>query len=198
MSSQANMDMDDEEPPPPPSPVSPVDMDAVDRAMYLRIKRIASRFVRRRLNPTLNATAVANEVWIRLKKSNSALQVRDDSHFDALVGQAAGYVASDSARRRLAQKRDGGVLSDAGLDRQAARQASIDTILQVSQALTDLEAQDAKTAGILRDFYFEGLTVAEIAEKYEISRRTVERALTLARAWIHDRLAATGGSKQRK
>jgi hypothetical protein len=106
-------------------------MDDVDRSMYLRIKRIASRFVRRRLNPTLNATAVANEVWIRLKKSNSTLQVRDDSHFDALVGQAAGYVASDSARRRLAQKRDGGVLSDAGLDRQAARQASIDTILQV-------------------------------------------------------------------
>jgi RNA polymerase sigma factor (sigma-70 family) len=98
----------------------------------------------------------------------------------------------------LSQKRDGGVLSDAGLDRQVARQASLDTILQVSQALADLEAEDAKTAGILRDFYFEGLTVAEIAAKYEISRRTVERALTLARAWIHDRLSATVAPKQRK
>jgi RNA polymerase sigma factor (TIGR02999 family) len=190
--------MDDEETPPPPPPVSPVDMDDVDRAMYVRIKRIASRFVRRRLNPTLNATAVANEVWIRLKTSSATLQVRDDSHFDALVGQAAGYVATDSARRRLARKRDGGVLSEAALDRQATRQASIDTILQVSQALTDLEAQDARTAGILRDFYFEGLTVAEIAAKYEISRRTVERGLTLARAWIHDRLASTGGSTPEK
>jgi RNA polymerase sigma factor (TIGR02999 family) len=188
---------DEEKPRPTPAP-SPVDLDEVDRATYLRIKRIASRFVRRRLNPTLNATAVANEVWIRLKQSASTLQVRDESHFDALVGQAAGYVANDSARRRLSQKRDGGVLSDAGLDRQVARQASLDTILQVSQALADLEAEDAKTAGILRDFYFEGLTVAEIAAKYEISRRTVERALTLARAWIHDRLSATVAPKQRK
>jgi RNA polymerase sigma factor (TIGR02999 family) len=189
----------DDEGKPRPAPVlpSPVNLDDVDRATYLRIKRIASRFVRRRVNPTLNATAVANEVWIRLKNSASTLAVRDDSHFDALVGQAAGYVASDSARRRLSQKRNGGVLSDAGLDRQAARQASLDTILQVSQALADLEAEDARTAAILRDFYFEGLTVAEIAAKYEISRRTVERALTLARAWIHDRLSGTDGSKQR-
>lgn len=190
--------MDDEEKPRPTPADTPVNLDDVDRATYLRIKRIASRFVRRRVNPTLNATAVANEVWIRLKKSGSALQVRDDSHFDALVGQAAGYVAGDSARRRLSKKRDGGVVTDGGLDRQAARQASLDTILQVSQALADLEAEDAKTAGILRDFYFEGLTVAEIAAKCEISRRTVERALTLGRAWIHDFLTSTaGGSKQR-
>jgi RNA polymerase sigma factor (TIGR02999 family) len=188
---------DEEKPRPTPAP-SGVNLDEVDRETYLRIKRIASRFVRRRVNPTLNATAVANEVWIRLKKSASTLEVRDDSHFDALVGQAAGYVANDSARRRLSRKRDGGVRSDAGLDRQAARQASLDTILLVNQALADLEAEDARTAEILRDFYFEGLTVAEIAAKYEISRRTVERALTLARAWIHDRLATTAASKQPK
>jgi RNA polymerase sigma factor (TIGR02999 family) len=190
---------DDQKPRRPTSPaVCPVNLDDVDRSTYLRIKRIASRFVRRRVNPTLNATAVANEVWIRLKKSGPPLEVRDDAHFDALVAQAAGYVASDSARRRLSQKRDGGLRTDGGLDRQAARQASLDTILQVSQALADLEAEDAQTAGILRDFYFEGLTVAEIAAKCEISRRTVERALTLGRAWIHDRLTSVPDrSKQR-
>jgi RNA polymerase sigma factor (TIGR02999 family) len=191
--------MDDEQKPRSAlAAVSPINLDEVDRATYLRIKRIASRFVRRRVNPTLNATAVANEVWIRLKKSASSLEVRDDSHFDALVGQTAGYVASDSARRRLSQKRDGGVLSDEALDRQAARQASLDTILQVGQALADLEAEDARTAGILRDFYFEGLTVAEISEKCEISRRAVERALTLGRAWIHDRLTSTAGEPKQR
>ena len=139
-------------------------MDDVDRAMYVRIKRIASRFVRRRLNPTLNATAVANEVWIRLKTSSATLQVRDDSHFDALVGQAAGYVATDSARRRLARKRDGGVLSGAALDRQATRQASIDTILQVSQALAFFAAHAEvvairKAARELSNYRLSGLTL---------------------------------------
>ena len=163
-------------------------LDDLDSSTYLRIKRIASRFVRSRLNPTLNATAVANEVWIRLKRSGAGLEVRDGSHFDALVGQTARYVASDSARRRLSQKRSVIRVPDRDPDDEAARQASLETILSMHEALNDLERENAATAGILRDFYFEGLSVAEISGKREMSRRTVERALTMGRAWVHDRL----------
>jgi RNA polymerase sigma factor (TIGR02999 family) len=174
------------------SPIDPpsggVDLNEVDPDIYLRIKRIVSRFVRHRLNPTLSPTAMAHEVWIRLKKSSS-LHVRDSSHFDALVGQTASFVANDSARRRLSQKRKGDRVPDVDLDAQAARQASLDVILQMHEALNELEAEDASTAGILRDFYFEGLTVAEISTNREMSRRAVERALTFGRAWIHDRLS---------
>ena len=171
-----------------PPPAAELNLDDLDPATFLRIKRIASRFVRHQLNPTLNATAVANEVWIRLKKSASRLAVRDAAHFDALVRQTASYVAGDAARRRLSQKRNAIRAADVDLDLQAARQASIETILQMHEALRELEGEDAVTAGILRDFYFEGLTVAEISTNREISRRSVERALTLGRAWIHDRL----------
>jgi RNA polymerase sigma factor (TIGR02999 family) len=173
--------------PPAEHPSGQVDLSEVDPDVYLRIKRIVSRFVRHRLNPTLSPTAMAHEVWIRLKKSSS-LKVRDASHFDALVGQTASFVANDSARRRLSQKRHGNRVTDVDLDTHAARQASLDTILQMHEALSELEADDAMTAGILRDFYFEGLTVAEISTKREMSRRAVERALTFGRAWIHDRL----------
>ena len=167
-----------------PRPASRVDLD--DPATYLRIKRIASRFVRPQLNPTLNATAFAAEVWIKLKGSRSALRVRDETHLDALVGQAARYVANSWARGRLSLKRRGIRVTDADLDRQTAREVSLDTVLQMNESLAELEKEDAKTAAILRDVYFEGLTVAEISANREISERTVERTLTLGRAWIHD------------
>ena len=52
-----------------------------------------------------------------------------------------------------------------------------------------LAADDEGTAGILRDHYWEGWSVAEISTKREMSRRSVERALTLGRAWVHDWLS---------
>ena len=59
-------------------------------------------------------------------------------HFDALVGQTAGFVRTDSIRKRFAAKRDSGGLVEVDLDRQAARQTSLDTILQIHSALEAL------------------------------------------------------------
>lgn len=162
------------------------DLERVDADLYLRIRRVAARFVRPRINPTLNATAIANEVWIRLRKSRSDIRLADDSHFDALVGQTARFVTQDSARARLTQKRRGEPVPPAELDRLARQQASLDTLIHIDRALSALAHEDARTALVLRDHYFEGWTVAEISTNREISRRTVERALTFGRAWIHD------------
>ena len=137
-----------------PRPASRVDLD--DPATYLRIKRIASRFVRPQLNPTLNATAFAAEVWIKLKGSRSALRVRDETHLDALVGQAARYVANSWARGRLSLKRRGIRVTDADLDRQTAREVSLDTVLQMNESLAELEKENAKTAAILERRLFRG------------------------------------------
>jgi DNA-directed RNA polymerase specialized sigma24 family protein len=165
-----------------------LNLDDIDEATFLRIKRIASRFVRLGVNPTLGPTAMAIEVWIRLRKSKSALQVHDPQHFDAIVGQTAGFVAKDSARQRLSIKRDSGGFVVTDLDRQAAQQASTETLLTIKLAIDALAAEDQETADVLHDFYFEGKRVAEIAADREISKRTVERILSIGRAWIHDRM----------
>lgn len=181
---------DDRSHPPGPGPTPPP-LGDIDERTYLRIKRIAARVVQARLSPTLSATAVAHEVWIRLARSAAAAAdgVRDGDHFDALVGQTARFVATDAARRRLAQKRRGARATDADLDQVAAREHPIERILMIRQAIEALAADDADTADVLRDYYWEGWSVAEICANREKAQRSIERTLTFGRAWVHDWLS---------
>lgn len=164
-------------------------LEEIDDGTYLRIKRIASRVVRTRLSPTLSPTAVAHEIWIRLTRSNSTAPVRDGEHFDALVNQSARFVATDAARRRLSQKRRAVMASGDELDRVAAKERPLDRILMIRQAIEALASEDVLTAGILRDYYWEGWSVAEICANREMAQRSVERTLTFGRAWVHDWLS---------
>ena len=174
----------------PPGPgLTPPPLGDIDERTYLRIKRIAARVVQARLSSTLSATAVAHEVWIRLARSSAADAVRDGDHFDALVGQTARFVATDAARRRLAQKRRGARATDADLDQVAAREHPIERILMIRQAIEALAADDADTADVLRDYYWEGWSVAEICANREKAQRSIERTLTFGRAWVHDWLS---------
>ncbi len=173
----------------PPVPGDPPVLGEIDEGTYLRIKRIASRVVQARLSPTLTPTAVAHEVWIRLARSQSTAPVRDADHFDALVGQTARFVATDAARRRLSQKRRGVPATEADLERLAARDRPIERILMIRQAIEALAKDDPDTAVILRDYYWEGWSVAEICARREKAQRSVERTLTFGRAWVHDWLS---------
>lgn len=172
---------------PEPGPTPP--LAELDEGAYLRIKRIAARVVQARLSPTLSATAVAHEVWIRLRRSPSVAVVRDADHFDALVGQTARFVATDAARRRLSQKRRGVRATEIDLDQVAARERPIDRILMIRQAIEALAEDDPDTAAVLRDYYWEGWSVAEICANRERAQRSVERTLTFGRAWVHDWLS---------
>ena len=57
-------------------------------------------------------------------------------------------------------------------------------MLAVSEALTLLEREDPKSAEIVRMRYFVGMTIAEIAEAFDVTPRTIDRSWSYARAWL--------------
>ena len=62
-------------------------------------------------------------------------------------------------------------------------------LLALDEALQRVAAQDARKSQIVELRYFGGLSVEETAEFLKLSRRTVEREWTAAKAWLYRELS---------
>ena len=62
-------------------------------------------------------------------------------------------------------------------------------MLALDEALKKLEGVDAAQARIVELRFFGGLTVAEVAEVMDLSKRTVEREWAMIRAWLRQELS---------
>jgi RNA polymerase sigma-70 factor (ECF subfamily) len=157
--------------------------------VYANVRAIAAQSLRRTPNATLDATDLAHEALIRLLGSNAEWQNR--KHFFHVAAQATRQVLVDMARRRLADKRGGGVEHvelDFASDVQTSEHDS--NLLRIDAALDDLSRTDARRAEIIELVYFGGLSRAEVAAAMEVSEGTVDRDLRLARAWLKVALEA--------
>jgi RNA polymerase sigma factor (TIGR02999 family) len=95
----------------------------------------------------------------------------------------------DHARRRRAAKR-GNAVAPSPLDSVVLAVADPVDLLDLDLALEKLERADPQEAKVVELRVFGGLTVAEVAAALGVSRATVERDWTAARAWLHRELAA--------
>ena len=89
----------------------------------------------------------------------------------------------DEARKRLAQKRDGGdqiTLSDTNL----GERAQVHDVLDVDDLLSELERFDALAAKIVELRVFGGLSIEEVAESVSVSIATVNRRWAAGKAWL--------------
>jgi RNA polymerase sigma factor (TIGR02999 family) len=71
-----------------------------------------------------------------------------------------------------------------GDDRQPAE------LLALDEGLSELERHDQQAAQVVKLRYFAGLTLQEVADTLEISRRTADRHWALAKAWLYCRVTA--------
>jgi RNA polymerase sigma factor (TIGR02999 family) len=148
--------------------------------VYGELKRMA----RRRLageHATLDATGLVHECYLRIVGGNA--QPGDRGHFFALAARVMRQVICDHARRRLAQKRDGGVAvslsaSDIALLDEAQR------LVELDELLAHLAAHDARQADVVVCRSFAGLTADETAEALGISVRTVHSDWAQGRSWL--------------
>lgn len=62
-------------------------------------------------------------------------------------------------------------------------------VIAVDEALSRLEALDARQARIVELLFFGGLTLEEAAEVTGFSMRTVRRDFRIARAWLRQELS---------
>lgn len=168
------------------------DLSARDRlvdAVYPELRAIAQRQLGgERAGHTLQATALVNEAYLRLSGLDR-IEWRDRVHFVHMAARVMREVLVDHARRRSANKRDGGErVSLTGLALAAGDDGGVD-VAALDGALGALERLDADKARIVELRYFGGLTIEETAEALGLSPATVKRHWQVARTWLFEALS---------
>jgi RNA polymerase sigma factor (TIGR02999 family) len=90
----------------------------------------------------------------------------------------------DQARFRKRKKRGGDYARKQLVDWEAISPNNSDHVLAVDEALLELAKLDERQSKIVEMRFFAGMTVAEVADHLEVSKRTVESDWTMAKAWL--------------
>ena len=136
---------------------------------------------------TLQPTALLNEVWIRLFRTDS-ISWENRTHFLSTAAVAMRSVLVDHARKRRAAKR-GGDLERVPLDAVVVLfEQNATDLLALEECLEALGTVDPELVKIVELRFFSGLNHPEIAQVLGIPLRTVERGWKTARTWLYQRL----------
>jgi RNA polymerase sigma factor (TIGR02999 family) len=159
--------------------------------VYAELRRIAAAH-RRSEGPALSlqTTALVHEAYLRLN-GQRAVTWKNRGHFFAIASHVMRRILVDHARRRKAAKR-GGAIGDSPLDSVVLAVAGPVDLVELDLALEKLEQLDPQEAKIVELRFFAGLTVPQVAAALGVSRATVERDWTAARAWLRRELGARG------
>lgn len=157
--------------------------------VYDELRRIARAHLRAERNPSLQPTALVHELYLRLVDRGS-MTIQNRTHFFAIAARLMRQILVDHARRRLADKRGGGV-TIIGVEElmEPARAPGVD-VLVIDEALDQLTFVDARLCRVVELRFFGGLSIDETAEALEVSTATVERDWAMAKAWLFQRLTS--------
>ena len=157
-------------------------------ASYDNLSRLAGHYLRHeRRDHTLQATELVNELYIKLF-SSAPVEWQDRVHFFAVAGRQLRRILVDHARSRRADKRGGDAVRVSLTAAQGVPQAIDLDVLEIDEALTRLEALDARVASGVELRFLAGLSEVEIAEALGVSLATVRRDWRFARAWLLSQL----------
>lgn len=145
---------------------------------------------------TLQSTALVNEAWLKLggASSEAGSGWENRAHFFGAAARAMRNILVDRARAKgssrlgAAERR----VPLTGLD--VAEFGEEDGLVELDEALQELEQADPRAARIVNLRYFAGLTIAETAEVTELSHATVEREWSFAKAWLKRALEGRSSS----
>lgn len=155
--------------------------------VYQELRVMADRLMRgERDGHTLEPTALAHEVWLRLLQSRNAEEL-DHAAFLGLAAQGMRRILTEHARRRASAKRGGGVRRTTLEGKPAALEPQ-DFALDLDAALTELGGVDPDLARIVELRFYGGSSTEEIATALELSPRTVKRRWRFARAWLQQHM----------
>lgn len=158
--------------------------------IYDTLREMAGKRLGRVHAKPLDPTELVHESLLRMLGA-SAMQARNRSHFMALAALNMRAVLVDLARAQAAVKRGGGEAAITLTARHPGGANDALALVSLDQALTSLQARDARAARVVEMNFFAGMERAEIAEVLEISLATVDRDLRFARAWLNQHLERT-------
>ncbi len=167
------------------------DRAAFDRLMplvYDELRQIASRYMKReRTGHTLQTAALVNEAYLRMVGQKS-VDWQNRAHFFAVAASVMRHLLVDHARARGCVRRGAGA-QKVSLDEAAIfSEQKSDEVLALDEALTRLDAMDARKVKIVELRYFSGLSAEETAEVLGVSEITVKREWLKAKAWLYREL----------
>ena len=160
--------------------------------IYAELRRMAGSYMgRERTGHTLQATALVNEVYMRLA-GGAASPWQNRAHFFGVAAHAMRQVLLDYARSHAAAKRGGKDAHKVDLDAEQLRGVSpkIENVIAIDEALQRLEQIDPRQSRMIELRFFAGLSVEETAEVMGLSMISVKRDWRSAKAWLHRELAA--------
>lgn len=165
-------------------------------AVYADFRRLARHYLRgERPDHTLQPTALANEVYLRLFDAPFP-DFANRGEFFVAAARTIRRILIEHARNRGAMKRGGGrervALDDAVLADSAPRD---ERLVALDEALLRLAAVDASKARVVELRFFGGFSVAEVANLLGSSERTIAREWRVARAYLESELGEDTDAK---
>jgi RNA polymerase sigma factor (TIGR02999 family) len=173
---------------PTPSQASGAPRDAefgllVQRA-YADMRRLADRFLgRERRGHTLQATALVHEAWLRLAQQTE-VEWADRMHFLRVAAEMMRRILVNHERDRRRLKRGGQMQRLELTDAEPFESNDRIDLLALDDALSKLQAIDARKVELVQLRYFAGLTLQETAEALRLSVAHVKREWALVKAWL--------------
>jgi len=168
-------------------------LDELVERLYSKLKPLAARVRWRDANPTLNATALVQEAYLKLLNGKD-LGSKSHDEVLAIFAHVMRQIMVDAARRRRAQKRGAGVVVPMTTEHQNAVGATPretvtpEDVLTLEAALDELRISNQRQADIMERRHYLGLTVDETARALRLSKTMVEREERSARKFLEERI----------
>ena len=167
-------------------------LDCLMPLLYQDLRQLAaSRIKRERPDHTLQATALVNELYLRLI-DQQRVDWRSRAQFFGLCAHQMRRILIDHARKHASEKGGGGLIKVSIDDALPYAPERADVLVNLDNALEQLALAHARSATVVEMRFFGGMANQDIAEVLGISANTVINDWNFARAWLQDRLGAMG------
>lgn len=153
--------------------------------VYEELRKLAATHLALEMpGQTLQATALVHEAYLRLVGSESPVLWNSRRHFFCAAAEAMRRILIERARRQKALKRGSRAVQVELTDDLLISSDRGFEVLEIDEALTELERHDAQAAQLVKLRYFAGLGHLDAAELMGIERRAADRLWLLARTWL--------------
>jgi RNA polymerase sigma-70 factor, ECF subfamily len=162
-------------------------LDKLLPIVYNELRHLAASFLHREHAVSIQTTELVHEAYFKLT-AQKAVDWENRGQFFAIAAQAMRRILIDAARQRKSMKHG---VEKVSLDDAPTLSVEVNQdLLELDDALEELEKLDEQQCRIVELRYFAGLTIEETAEVLKISPATVKREWAIARAWLYKNISA--------
>ena len=158
--------------------------------LYTELHELAESYMRGQpRDHTLQATALVNEAYLKMGPI-AGKQFKDRARFMGFAAKAMRSVLVDHARAKARRKRTPPGESSALDQVMLTYEENALDLVALDEALSRLQEFDEKMAQAVELRFFAGQSMEEIAKVLGISKRSLERDWSAARAWLLQEVAS--------